>query len=168
MEHRAEQQLDSGMCCGSNNSIFAYVHLLSMWIQSSICGLLPLQVDFQRPVVISQVATQGAKQLFQHQYVLKYFISYSTDRRKWIYYKGDSRDLRKVGGSLISAMTYKSRERCAITSLFLSVCVSPSFNRYSLGTREPMTQRKTSSFLLWLDASSGSTPSNGTMRPQFA
>uniref|UniRef100_A0A4W6EAV3 ferroxidase n=1 Tax=Lates calcarifer TaxID=8187 RepID=A0A4W6EAV3_LATCA len=55
-----------------------------------------IQVDFQRPVVISQVATQGAKQLFQHQYVLKYFISYSTDRRKWIYYKGDSRDLRKV------------------------------------------------------------------------
>ncbi|XP_076602278.1 coagulation factor V [Chaetodon auriga] len=55
-----------------------------------------IQVDFQRPVVISQVATQGAKQLFYSQYVVKYSISYSTNRRNWIFYKGDSRDLRKV------------------------------------------------------------------------
>ncbi|KAI4792102.1 hypothetical protein KUCAC02_033611 [Chaenocephalus aceratus] len=55
-----------------------------------------IQVDFQRPVVISQIATQGAKQRLQHQFVTKYSISYSTDRKKWIFYKGDSRDLRKV------------------------------------------------------------------------
>ncbi|KAM6955146.1 coagulation factor V-like [Lycodopsis pacificus] len=55
-----------------------------------------IQVDFQRPVVLSQVATQGARQLFQTQFVVKYSISYSTDRRKWSFYKGDSRDLRKV------------------------------------------------------------------------
>uniref|UniRef100_A0A8C9YMM7 ferroxidase n=1 Tax=Sander lucioperca TaxID=283035 RepID=A0A8C9YMM7_SANLU len=56
-----------------------------------------IQVDFQRPVVISQVATQGARQMLYSQYVVKYAISYSTDRQKWIFYKGDSRDLRKVG-----------------------------------------------------------------------
>ncbi|XP_035859973.1 coagulation factor V isoform X2 [Sander lucioperca] len=55
-----------------------------------------IQVDFQRPVVISQVATQGARQMLYSQYVVKYAISYSTDRQKWIFYKGDSRDLRKV------------------------------------------------------------------------
>ncbi|XP_034550029.1 coagulation factor V [Notolabrus celidotus] len=55
-----------------------------------------VQVDFQRPVVISQVATQGAKQLFHSQFVTKYYISYSTDRRNWIFYKGDSRDFRKA------------------------------------------------------------------------
>ncbi|XP_062258155.1 coagulation factor V [Platichthys flesus] len=55
-----------------------------------------IQVDFQRPVVISQVATQGAKQMFNPHFVVKYFISYSTDRRKWIFYKGDSTGLRKV------------------------------------------------------------------------
>ncbi|XP_068427857.1 coagulation factor V isoform X2 [Clinocottus analis] len=54
-----------------------------------------IQVDFQRPVVLSQVATQGARQLFHTQYVEKYFISYSTDRRNWIFYKGDSRNFRK-------------------------------------------------------------------------
>ena len=52
--------------------------------------LLPPQVDFQRSVVISQVATQGAREMFRSQYVLNYTISYSTDRRKWTYYKGDS------------------------------------------------------------------------------
>lgn len=63
----------------------------------STYGLPVIQVDFQRPVVISQVATQGARQMFASQFVTKYAISYSTDRRKWIFYKGDSRDLRKVG-----------------------------------------------------------------------
>ncbi|XP_077472587.1 coagulation factor V [Stigmatopora argus] len=49
-----------------------------------------IQVDFQRPVVISQVDTQGAKQLFQSQFVTNFSISYSNDRRRWILYKGDS------------------------------------------------------------------------------
>ncbi|CAG02631.1 unnamed protein product, partial [Tetraodon nigroviridis] len=55
-----------------------------------------IQVDFQRPVVISQVATQGAKQFFQSQYVVRYYISYSNDRRRWTFYKGDSRDVAKI------------------------------------------------------------------------
>ncbi|KAM8856352.1 coagulation factor V isoform 2-T2 [Spinachia spinachia] len=55
-----------------------------------------IQVDFQRPVVISQVATQGAKQMFQSQFVERFSVSYSIDRRSWIFYKGDSRDSRKV------------------------------------------------------------------------
>ncbi|KAG7260157.1 hypothetical protein CRUP_020888 [Coryphaenoides rupestris] len=55
-----------------------------------------IQVDFMRPVVISQVATQGAKQMFQSQYVINYTISYSTDRRKWIFFKGDSPSFRKT------------------------------------------------------------------------
>uniref|UniRef100_A0A8C1R3F7 ferroxidase n=1 Tax=Cyprinus carpio TaxID=7962 RepID=A0A8C1R3F7_CYPCA len=48
------------------------------------------QVDFQRPVVISKVATQGAKQFLSHNFVLNYTISYSTDKKKWTFYKGDS------------------------------------------------------------------------------
>ncbi|XP_036438587.1 coagulation factor V [Colossoma macropomum] len=55
-----------------------------------------IQVDFQRPVVISKVATQGAKQLFSSHFVLNYTISYSTDRRRWIFYKGDSKASRKT------------------------------------------------------------------------
>uniref|UniRef100_A0A4W4EHW2 ferroxidase n=1 Tax=Electrophorus electricus TaxID=8005 RepID=A0A4W4EHW2_ELEEL len=40
-----------------------------------------IQVDFQRPVVISKVATQGAKQLFTSHFVQNYTVSYSTDRK---------------------------------------------------------------------------------------
>uniref|UniRef100_A0AAY5EHU5 ferroxidase n=1 Tax=Electrophorus electricus TaxID=8005 RepID=A0AAY5EHU5_ELEEL len=50
-----------------------------------------IQVDFQRPVVISKVATQGAKQLFTSHFVQNYTVSYSTDRKRWIFYKGDSK-----------------------------------------------------------------------------
>ncbi|KAJ8350373.1 hypothetical protein SKAU_G00255030 [Synaphobranchus kaupii] len=49
-----------------------------------------IQVDFQRPVVISKVVTQGAKQLFTSHYVQKYTVCYSTDKRKWTVYKGIS------------------------------------------------------------------------------
>ncbi|XP_072541306.1 coagulation factor V [Salminus brasiliensis] len=55
-----------------------------------------IQVDFQRPVVISKVATQGAKQLFTSHFVLNYTVSYSTDRKRWIFYKGDSKAARKT------------------------------------------------------------------------
>uniref|UniRef100_A0A6Q2XRZ2 F5/8 type C domain-containing protein n=1 Tax=Esox lucius TaxID=8010 RepID=A0A6Q2XRZ2_ESOLU len=53
-----------------------------------------IQVDFQRPVVISHIETQGAKQLFSSHYVVNYTISYSTDKRMWIYYKGNSNEIR--------------------------------------------------------------------------
>ncbi|KAG9271087.1 venom prothrombin activator omicarin-C non-catalytic subunit [Astyanax mexicanus] len=55
-----------------------------------------IQVDFQRPVVISKVATQGAKQFLTSHYVLNYTISYSTDRKRWIFYKADSKAARKA------------------------------------------------------------------------
>ncbi|KPP73846.1 coagulation factor V-like, partial [Scleropages formosus] len=46
-----------------------------------------IQVDFQRPVVISKVATQGAKQFISSHYVLNYTVSYRTDGKNWITYK---------------------------------------------------------------------------------
>ncbi|XDV30260.1 hypothetical protein PO909_033215 [Leuciscus waleckii] len=55
-----------------------------------------IQVDFQRPVAISKVVTQGAKHYFTHNFVLNYTISYSTDKKKWIFYKGDSDTVRKA------------------------------------------------------------------------
>uniref|UniRef100_A0A8C8HDA9 ferroxidase n=1 Tax=Oncorhynchus tshawytscha TaxID=74940 RepID=A0A8C8HDA9_ONCTS len=66
---------------------------LMLMIPISQCHITA-KVDFQRPVVISQVATQGAKQMFSSHYMVNYTISYSTDKRKWIYYKGDSNEFR--------------------------------------------------------------------------
>uniref|UniRef100_A0A671T3V5 ferroxidase n=1 Tax=Sinocyclocheilus anshuiensis TaxID=1608454 RepID=A0A671T3V5_9TELE len=67
------------------------------WSTTKTGQLYPVfQVDFQRPVVISKVATQGAKQLLKHHFVLNYTISYSTDKKKWTFYKGDSDTVRKA------------------------------------------------------------------------
>jgi len=66
-----------------------------------------------RPVVISQVATQGAKQMFQSQYVVNYTISYSTDRRKWIFFKGDSPSFRKVSSCWFSDATLVHSSRAS-------------------------------------------------------
>ncbi|XP_076011480.1 coagulation factor V isoform X1 [Genypterus blacodes] len=55
-----------------------------------------IQVDFLRPVVISQVATQGAKQMFYSHYVTSYAIYYSTDRKYWNIYKGDNKEYWKI------------------------------------------------------------------------
>uniref|UniRef100_A0A8C1HP48 ferroxidase n=1 Tax=Cyprinus carpio carpio TaxID=630221 RepID=A0A8C1HP48_CYPCA len=55
-----------------------------------------IQVDFQRPVAISKVATQGAKQFLKHNFVLNYTISYSIDKKKWTFYKGDSATVKKT------------------------------------------------------------------------
>ncbi|NP_001315460.1 coagulation factor V precursor [Danio rerio] len=77
------------------------------WSTSSEPGQY-LQVDFQRPVVISKVATQGAKQFLTHNFVLNYTISYSTDKKKWIYYKGDSDAVRKTFEG--NAEAYETKE----------------------------------------------------------
>lgn len=72
-----------------------------MLITSYLRRLYPaFQVDFQRPVVISKVATQGARQYLKHNFVLNYTISYSTDKKKWIFYKGDSDTVRKASDYL--------------------------------------------------------------------
>ncbi|KAK7154332.1 hypothetical protein R3I94_007620 [Phoxinus phoxinus] len=55
-----------------------------------------IQVDFQRPVAISKVVTQGAKHYFVQNFVQNYTISYTTDKKKWFFYKGDSDTLRKT------------------------------------------------------------------------
>uniref|UniRef100_A0A674D025 ferroxidase n=1 Tax=Salmo trutta TaxID=8032 RepID=A0A674D025_SALTR len=66
----------------------------SMTHSKALMLMVPISQYFQRPVVISQVATQGAKQMFSSHYMVNYTISYSTDKKKWIYYKGDSNEFR--------------------------------------------------------------------------
>lgn len=112
------------------------------------------QVDFQRPVIISQVATQGAKQLFYSQFVRKYLISYSTDRRKWTFYKGDSKAFMKVEEILVTALLMSQTGGGLSDHFHASVLsLSLSMTRYSLVTRKPMRLKQTPSFLPWLDGS---------------
>ncbi|KAL4608796.1 coagulation factor V [Arapaima gigas] len=55
-----------------------------------------IQVDFQRPVVISKVATQGAKQFLSSHYVINYTISYRTEAKHWITHKAGNHNSHDV------------------------------------------------------------------------
>ncbi|XP_043928298.1 coagulation factor V isoform X2 [Protopterus annectens] len=49
-----------------------------------------IQVDFRRPVLITEIATQGAKRFLSSMYITKYVVSYSKDGKRWTLYKGNS------------------------------------------------------------------------------
>uniref|UniRef100_F6WV22 Coagulation factor V n=1 Tax=Monodelphis domestica TaxID=13616 RepID=F6WV22_MONDO len=49
-----------------------------------------IQVDFQREVVLTGIQTQGAKQYLTSYYTTQFCIAYSSDRRMWRYFKGNS------------------------------------------------------------------------------
>ncbi|XP_076119380.1 coagulation factor V [Alosa pseudoharengus] len=66
-----------------------------------------IQVNFQRPVVISKVATQGAKEMFSSNYVVNYTISYSIDRKTWTFYKGDNNEKEGDGDTVRKTLRRK-------------------------------------------------------------
>ncbi|XP_029459292.1 coagulation factor V [Rhinatrema bivittatum] len=55
-----------------------------------------IQVDLQRPVVITGIQTQGARQVFSQLYVTDFVVTYSLDKRKWIAFKGNSTNVQKI------------------------------------------------------------------------
>nr|XP_033804588.1 coagulation factor V [Geotrypetes seraphini] len=55
-----------------------------------------IQVDLKKPVVISGIQTQGARQVFTQRYVTEFIVTYSTDKRKWTSFKGDSSSTQKI------------------------------------------------------------------------
>ncbi|XP_074078065.1 coagulation factor V [Macrotis lagotis] len=49
-----------------------------------------VQVDFEREVVLTGIQTQGAKQYLTSYYTTKFRVAYSSDKRVWRYFKGNS------------------------------------------------------------------------------
>ncbi|XP_063811714.1 coagulation factor V isoform X2 [Pseudophryne corroboree] len=72
---------------GSYNAWSAHMNKSSLpWIQ----------VDLQKPFLISGIKTQGANKYFSQYYITEFFILYSKDRRKWTAFKGNSTALHKL------------------------------------------------------------------------
>ncbi|XP_043556810.1 coagulation factor V [Chiloscyllium plagiosum] len=55
-----------------------------------------IQVDLERPMVITEIATQGASAMFVQNYIKAFFIEYSADGKNWKYYNGKSRSYKQV------------------------------------------------------------------------
>ncbi|KAI5621196.1 coagulation factor V precursor, partial [Silurus asotus] len=89
-----------------------------------------IQVDFQRPVVISKIATQGAKQLFTSNFVMNYTIFYSTDRKKWSWYKGDSKTSKKAIDCLIYTTIHSKDLHLEAHEVKENIFFPPIISRY--------------------------------------
>ncbi|XP_067849012.1 coagulation factor V [Heptranchias perlo] len=55
-----------------------------------------IQVDLERPMVLTKIATQGASEFFVKNYIRAFFIEYSGDGKNWKYYNGNSRSYKQL------------------------------------------------------------------------
>ncbi|XP_072369925.1 coagulation factor V [Scyliorhinus torazame] len=55
-----------------------------------------IQVDLERPMVLTKIATQGAKVIFVHNYITAFYIEYSGDGKNWTFYNGNSRSNKQI------------------------------------------------------------------------
>lgn len=78
----------------------------------------------------------------QSQFVTKYVISYSTDRLKWIFYKGDSRDLSKVRNDTLVQTALRRR----FPSDELFICLFLPLYQVFTGNQEAYETKKNTFF----------------------
>ncbi|XP_072901602.1 coagulation factor V isoform X2 [Hemitrygon akajei] len=55
-----------------------------------------IQVDLERPMVLTEIATQGARQVLVSYFITAFYIEYSVDGINWKYYNGNSRSNKQI------------------------------------------------------------------------
>ncbi|XP_078415826.1 coagulation factor V [Cetorhinus maximus] len=55
-----------------------------------------IQVDLERSMVVTKIATQGASVFFVQNYITAFSIEYSVDGNNWIFYNGNSRSNKQI------------------------------------------------------------------------
>ncbi|XP_051869845.1 coagulation factor V [Pristis pectinata] len=55
-----------------------------------------IQVDLERPMVLTEISTQGASVYFVQYYITAFYIKYSVDGSNWKYYNGNSRSYKQI------------------------------------------------------------------------
>ncbi|XP_075445547.1 coagulation factor V isoform X2 [Ascaphus truei] len=92
-----------------------------------------IQVDMQKPVLISGIKTQGASKYFKPFYVKEFFVAYSKDKRKWTAFRGNSTALQKLFDGNIDATNIKENEfDPPITARYIRVYPTKYYNRPTL------------------------------------
>ncbi|XP_048397435.1 coagulation factor V [Stegostoma tigrinum] len=72
-------------------------NMINAWsAEKYINEKLWIQVDLERPMVITELATQGASTMFVQNFIQTFFIEYSVDGENWKYYNGNSRSYKQV------------------------------------------------------------------------
>ncbi|OCT94736.1 coagulation factor V [Xenopus laevis] len=78
------------------------------WSTEMNMSTLPwIQVDMQRPFLITGIKTQGASKYFKSYYIKEFFVAYSLDNKNWISFKGNSITKQKLFDGNTNAQSIK-------------------------------------------------------------
>ncbi|XP_068950841.1 coagulation factor V [Petaurus breviceps papuanus] len=92
-----------------------------------------IQVDFEREVVLTGIQTQGAKQYLTSYYTTQFSVSYSSDKRMWRYFKGNSTSKYEYFEGNSDATTVKENPfDPPIVAKYIRISPTHSYNRPTL------------------------------------
>ncbi|XP_036611939.1 coagulation factor V isoform X2 [Trichosurus vulpecula] len=92
-----------------------------------------IQVDFKREVVLTGIQTQGAKQYLTSYYTTQFSVAYSSDKRMWRYFKGNSTSKQKYFAGNSDASTIKENSfDPPIVAKYIRISPTVSYNRPTL------------------------------------
>ncbi|KAM9003606.1 coagulation factor V isoform X2 [Sarcophilus harrisii] len=92
-----------------------------------------IQVDFEKEVVLSGIQTQGAKQYLTSYYTTQFRVAYSSDKRMWRYFKGNSTSKQEYFEGNSDATSIKENPfDPPIVAKYIRISPTHSYNRPTL------------------------------------
>ncbi|XP_027724376.1 coagulation factor V isoform X4 [Vombatus ursinus] len=92
-----------------------------------------IQVDFKREVVLTGIQTQGAKQYLTSYYTTQFYVAYSSDKRTWRYFKGNSTSKQEYFEGNSDASTIKENLfDPPIVAKYIRISPTHAYNRPTL------------------------------------
>uniref|UniRef100_A0A6I8QQ06 Coagulation factor V (proaccelerin, labile factor) n=1 Tax=Xenopus tropicalis TaxID=8364 RepID=A0A6I8QQ06_XENTR len=92
-----------------------------------------IQVDLQRPFLITGIKTQGASKYLKPYYVKEFFVVYSLDKKNWIAFKGNSITLQMFFDGNTDAHSIKENTLDPpISAQYIRVYPTKYYNRPTL------------------------------------
>ncbi|XP_043857784.1 coagulation factor V isoform X2 [Dromiciops gliroides] len=91
-----------------------------------------IQVDFEREVVLTGIQTQGAKQHFTSYYTTQFCVAYSSNKRMWQYFKGNSTSRQYFEGNSDASTIKENSFDPPIVAKYIRISPTHSYNRPTL------------------------------------
>ncbi|XP_074164404.1 coagulation factor V isoform X2 [Sminthopsis crassicaudata] len=92
-----------------------------------------IQVDFEKEVVLTGIQTQGAKQYLTSYYTTQFRVAYSSDKRMWRYFKGNSTSRQEYFEGNSDATSIKENPfDPPIVAKYIRISPTHSYNRPTL------------------------------------
>ncbi|XP_007935974.1 coagulation factor V [Orycteropus afer afer] len=95
--------------------------------------ITPKEVDMQREVILTGIQTQGAKHYLKSYYTTEFNVAYSSDRRSWQIFKGNStRNVMYFVGNSDASTIKDNQFDPPIVARYVRISPTKSYNRPTL------------------------------------